>query len=598
MNAPYQAGEHGQRHYICRRVVDALLREDVREMVSRGRIVAAAAAAPPPGAPQPSHWLAVEHLGGGCLWIPLRPGVFMQEWALHDLPLLWQEGGQWRRLDDAAELLALLGQGLEPETAAHFADYAGECRTAVEHAILCGAEQERFFAEVRRSGRRADLSPRWDERLLHYERLAAFLDHPLYPTARAKLGFTAEDLAAYGPEFQQPFALRWLAVPKDMHYGPEAAAALPGLCPSFADLGLDEGLTASHALLPVHPLTFAQLAQAGAWPAQCLPAPQARLEVLPTLSVRTVALRDNPALHLKLPLAIRTLGGRNLRTIKPSTIADGHTVQSLLGRIAAQDADIAGRLLLTDESQGTHVGQRPELGYILRSYPAGLEQASVVPVAGLLAAAPQGVTVAEQLAQRYCGGRLETFIDAYLETTLRLHLVLWLRYGIALESNQQNSLLVLSNGTPALRLLLKDNDACRIHGARLASRWPALAGFIEVLQDRRIVVEDELPLAQMFTTITLQLNVAVIVEGLAGSGLVDRRQLYAVVRGKIAALLAELARSGADTALARRVLLEEERQYAKYLLTAASLKPKAATGASDVNKFYGRSAPNFLKEGL
>jgi len=591
-----------QQDYICRRVVDALLREDVRETVSRGTIVAAADAPWSDPPVRPSQWLAVEHLGDGCLWIPVQPCSFMQEWTLHDLPLVWQNSSSYGRLDDITVILALFRQGLDQASAADFENYALECLTAVEHGVLCAKERQRYFAEAQHRSLDARLSPHWQERQLHYERLAAFLDHPLYPTARAKLGLSPDDLALYAPEFQRPFQLRWVAVAKDIHFGPVVAASLQELRPGFADVGLDTRLSDSHALLPVHPLFTQQmldaLAEANGLQGRLLLAPKPHLEVLPTLSVRTLAVQGKPGLHIKLPMAIRTLGGKNIRTIKPSTIADGHAVQSLLGRIAAQDADIAGRLLLTDESVGAHVNHLPELGYILRRYPAGLEQTTVVPVAGLLAATPQGLSVAEELAQRFFAGQLEDFLDAYLETTLRIHLVLWLRYGIALESNQQNTMLVLGTGTPALRLLLKDNDAPRIHGAHLAAHWPSLAGFVDGLLDRRIVVDDELPLAQMFTTITLQLNIAVLIEGLAGLGHLTRSQLYGCVRGKIAALLTELAGQGEDTALARRILLEDDRQYVKYLLTAASLKPKSATGATDVNKFYGKSGPNFLKESL
>lgn len=591
-----------QQDYICRRVVDALLREDVRETVSRGTIVAAADAPWSDPPVRPSHWLAVEHLGDGCLWIPVQPCSFMQEWTLYDLPLVWQNSSSYGRLDDITVILALFRQGLDQSAAADFENYALECLTAVEHGVLCAKERQRYFAEAQHSSQGIQLSQRWQERQLHYERLAAFLDHPLYPTARAKLGLSPDDLALYAPEFQRPFQLRWVAAAKAIHFGPEIAASLQELRPGFADVGLDARLSDSHALLPVHPLFTQQmldaLAETHGLQGRLLLAPKAHLDVLPTLSVRTLAVQDKPGLHIKLPMAIRTLGGKNIRTIKPGTIADGHAVQSLLGRIAAQDADIAGRLLLTDESVGAHVNHLPELGYILRRYPAGLEQATVVPVAGLLAATPQGLLVAEELAQRFFAGRLEDFLDAYLEATLRIHLVLWLRYGIALESNQQNTMLVLGTGTPALRLLLKDNDAPRIHGAHLAARWPSLAGFVDSLLDRRIVVDDELPLAQMFTTITLQLNIAVLIEGLAGLGHLTRSQLYGCVRDKIAALLTELAGQGEDTALARRILLEDDRQYVKYLLTAASLKPKSATGATDVNKFYGKSGPNFLKESL
>jgi siderophore synthetase component len=590
-----------QQDYICRRVVDALLREDVMAIVSRGHIIPDAEMLLADLPVRPGYWLAIDHLGDGRLWVPVQPCSFMQRWTLQDLPLIWQSDNGSRLLDDIAAILTLFRQGLDPMSAVHFDDYVEECQTAIEHGTLCAQEQQRYFTEVKHRGLKT-LTTGWQERQLHYERLAAFLDHPLYPTARAKLGLTPEDLNAYAPEFQRPCKLRWLAVARTIHFGHKAEASLHGVCPSFEEVGLDGRLSGDYTLFPIHPLSaqqqFDALAKTHGLQGKLLLAPKPYLDVLPTLSVRTVAVLDRPGLHIKLPMAMRTLGGKNIRTIKPSTIADGHAVQSLLSRIAAQDADIAGRLLLTDESLGAHINHLPELGYILRRYPAGLEQTTIVPVAGLLAATPQGQLVAEELAQHFFGDRLEDFLDAYLEATLRTHLVLWLRYGIALESNQQNSMLVLSDEGPTLRLLLKDNDAPRIQGARLAARWPSLAPFVEGLQDRRIVVDDELPLTQMFTTITLQLNVAVLIEGLANRGHLSRPQLYGHVRSKIAGLLTELEGCGENTDLAHHALLEDDWQHIKYLLTAASLKPKAATGATDVNKFYGKTGPNFLKEGL
>ncbi len=70
---------------------------------------------------------------------------------------------------------------------------------------------------------------------------------------------------------------------------------------------------------------------------------------------------------------------------------------------------------------------------------------------------------------------------------------------------------MLSRRAPRLRLLLKDNDAGRIHAGQLGSRCPALRQLIDSLRDRRILVEAPLALAQMFTTITLQLNIATLV---------------------------------------------------------------------------------------
>jgi len=203
--------------------------------------------------------------------------------------------------------------------------------------------------------------------------------------------------------------------------------------------------------------------------------------------------------------------------------------------------------------------------------------------------------VAQLLADRFYDGDLAALLDEYLDLTLALHLRLWLRYGIALESNQQNSVIVLSTQGPRLCLLLKDNDAARIHPPQLARRRPDLAAMTDNLLDRRICVDEALPLAQMFTTITLQLNIAVPIEGLGPLLGQTPAALYAALRGRIAAVLATLAAEGEEVALARQMLLEDERQYAKYLLVAATLAEKSDTGAADVNKYYGRSAPNFLR---
>lgn len=592
--------DHAQ--YIVRRVLDALLREDVRACVSCGELVSPAALPADlyrhEGAPHA--WIKVQHFADGLLWLPVVRAWFMQDWRSAGLPLLWQQGGQTRELYAVEDILACFSSGLSEGAAALFHAFAHECQLALSHRETSEAERLRWFARWRATDTAA--APRqWHTTMLHYDRLGAFLDHPLYPTARAKLGFDDAALAAYGPEFQRNFELRWLAVPHRL-YHPSVAAeqGWPALWPTMADLGLPAALAQSHALVPVHPFVWEHhldsLLRECALLAHVIRAPLPWLNVAPTLSVRTVALLDSPEWHLKLPLTIRTLGAKNIRTIKPSTIHDGHAIQTTLRAIAAREPSLAGRLLLTDEECGAHVDQRMFLGYILRRYPAAeLGDSMLIPVASLLAPTPSGELVAQEAAAKCYGGDVLAFFDDYLDLTLRLHLLLWVRYGIALESNQQNSVVVVNRCAPRMRLLLKDNDAARIHLNDLQQRWPHLASGLATLQDPRIGVTEQLPLAQMFTTITLQLNIAVLVEGIAPLlGLVPTK-LYATVRERISTVLADLAAEGEDTALARQVLIEDERLYIKYLLIAATLAEKSETGAADVNKFYGRSAPNFLR---
>lgn len=580
--------------YVCTRVVDALLREDVRGCVTRARLVSGEALPARTAFSPTQRWLEIGHFGAGRMWIPVTPERFMQSWRLTRLPLLVEESGQVQPLFHVVDILASFSTGTDSDTCARFADFERECTAAVEHRHAAESARLDWFEAGPGS------EPRhWHERMLRHDRLASYLDHPLYPTARAKLGFEVEHLRRYAPEFPCAFELNWLAVPRAL-YHPSGDRLPPGW-PGFTDVGLSATLAADHALVPVHPFVWqgelAALLDGCGLSDQVIRAPRSHLSVTPTLSVRSLVLTEAPAWHLKLPLTIRTLGAKNIRTIKPSTIRDGQRVQDLLGAIAEREPAIRGRLLLTAEDTGAHVDGKTFLGYIVRRYPeAALRHATLVPVAGLLALSPASGCVAEELAARFYAGDVVALFDDYLELTLRLHLTLWVRYGIALESNQQNSVLVFADEAPRLRLLLKDNDAARLHRARLERVSPALAAHIETLEDTRLVVDHELPLAQMFTTITLQLNLAVPTEGLAGRvpGF-SREQTYARLRERTAAILDELAAEGEDVALARQTLLDDDWLYIKYLLTAATLLDKGTTGAADVNKFYGKSAPNFLK---
>lgn len=582
--------------YICIRVVDTLLREDVRECASRGEAVSGDALPAAAGFDRSQRWLRVRHPGAASLWIPVTPTRYMQDWRLTRLPLLREHAGEFTALHDIDAILAAFADGLPADAAQLFTAYADECRAAREHRGAAMSERARWFALPDSANGHA--LPAWHQRMQHYDRLAGFLDHPYYPSARAKLGFATGDLPHYAPEFQPEFELHWLAVPSERYH--PSGDTLPPHWPAFADVGLAPTLAESHTLIPVHPFVWRHhldgfLADAGLTDA-VMRAPRTHLRVAPTLSVRSLILLDAPEWHVKLPLTIRTLGARNIRTIKPSTIGDGHRIQTLLGDIVAREPAVCGQVLFTNEANGAHVDQRPFLGFILRRYPANaLADKTVVSVAGLLADTADGRIVAEELADRYHGGDLDAWFDAYLALTLRLHLTLWLRYGIALESNQQNSMLVY--GEDGLRLLLKDNDAARIDRGVLARRWPGLASRLDGLEDQRIAVADALPLAQMFITITLQLNIAVLVEGIARHRGTDPAAGYARVRRHIGLVLAGLDAAGEDTAFARQVLLDDDHLYLKYLLTAASLVEKAQTGAADINKFYGRRAPNFLKVG-
>ncbi|MGO4700603.1 IucA/IucC family protein [Dyella sp. 2RAB6] len=587
MNPGTGNATHDDSAYIAWRIIDCCLREDVRGIMHRGSEAAPAAAMRQawPGPAFPEQWWRIAHLPGGVLWLPVQPSDYMQS--------LRARGDGWLRetplglaYEHGAEAwLALLAEGLDEETCQLHRDYAAEARCAADHRTL-----SRLAYQARTDALAGALdAATWEERALRCDQVASYRDHPFYPTARAKSGFGEADMRAYAPEFDPRFELRWLAVPRDAL---QLTTAQPTFWPGMRDVGLDDALAASHALLPVHPLTWPRLHDGDAFP---LPpdthrAPLSWLSVRPTLSVRTVMPVAYPDRHIKLPLLMRTLGALNLRLIKPSTIYDGHWFGQALTAIAHNDDALRSRYLHVDEAHGGHVEEAKHLAYLVRGYPS-LPDATLVPTAALSSAMPDGRPFAAHLADRFHRGDLLAWWQAYANLLSDVHLRLWLVYGVALEANQQNCVLIYAAGQ-APRLLMKDNDSARVLLPRLRERLPQIEAF-GPLRDPRIPVEDDAALARMFCTIILQLDLLAVLEGIAEWQADLRQPMYAVLRQSLRTTLAGLEGQGIDTQPAER-LLQSPWLPVKYLLSAGSLLSKRMTGASDINKFYGDSGPNFM----
>ncbi|MCL1559915.1 IucA/IucC family protein [Xanthomonas nasturtii] len=573
------------QRYIATRIIDACLREDLRGIATRGT-----ATTPGPAVlavwtdPSPVEgWWRIAHVPGGTLWLPIhRQGTLQDISACGDSWIVQTpEGAHVER--GAHAWLQRMSAELDAETQQLHRAYAEEADCAAAHRGLARQAYHAQAPALINALQHADAA----ERAYRCDQLASYRDHPFYPTARAKAGLDAAELRHYAPEFAPTFALRWLAIPQALA---QCTSAPPAeLWPDFVSLGLPAELAATHVAWPVHPLVWERLEQEGfALPNGVLRAPQPWLEVRPTLSVRTLVPLQHPQLHLKLPIPMRTLGALNLRLIKPSTLYDGHWLERALRNIDARDPALRGRCVFVDEAHGGHVGETRHLAYLVRRYPP-LDDATLVPVAALCAPMPDGRPMALHLAERFAHGDVLQWWRDYTELLLAVHLRLWLGYGIALEANQQNSVLVYAQGSP-VRLLMKDNDAARIALPQLRAALPAVDAS-GPLQDARIAVDDAQALAQMFCTIVLQLDLQAVLEGLAEWQPALRAPLYAQLQTQFASTLAQLESDGIDTGPARR-LLAAPRLPVKYLLSAGSLLSKQRTGATDINKFYGDSAPN------
>ena len=598
------AGPGRLEHELAVRVVDTLLREDYASLSQRVRLDQGG-----------QHALSLPaNRGGTCLVVPLERDGFLADFRVrrvrHPPGLPFPAPAcPPITLDDVESVLAAIG---DPQDQAGITAFVAECHQALAALRL----RERCLPEVRAALRRlwrpGHDAGRGGSGQLAYEALAAAMPHPAYPTSQARLGFTDEDLLRYAPEYLPQFTLRWVAVPRARVVTAGSHDQRPPGWPSPPEVGLPESLGDTHDLMPVHPVTArhelsralaeAALSASSDPTARAVIAPGTWLQVSPTLSMRTVAVSSQPRSHLKLPLPTSTLGLLNRRSIRPGTLRDGALVRAVLTTAVRDDTargdGLLGDLLLADEGTYAHVGH-PYLGYLLRRLPAGLERCRVIPVAALLAPSPVASArtgrplVIEELASQEWGGDLRGLFSAYLRSLFGVQVRLFVRYGIALEAHQQNMALVL-DGTASPRLLVKDFDGTLINLPRLAAALGADAPDESAFADPRLVTRSDDALADVFITITVHLCAGAVAFGLAERGVAPLPELLALVRRELAAAVDRHEGWPAATALRARVL-DMDRLPGKSMVMAGTLVAKSRTGASDVNKYYGTTGPNYLK---
>jgi siderophore synthetase component len=575
--------------YISQRIINTCIRENVCEIISKGSVIDANSLVVGGQWPHeiPTHWLKISHLDNDIFYVAIAESHYMQSWQAPYSGWLRETQHSVVYEHGFKDWLNVLANNLGEEEKQFFYHYITEAECAVEHRKLAQIAYKNRLSQVMRP--LADLTT-WHEQLLFSDQVASYLDHPYYPTARAKSGFDLEALKSYAPEFSRPFALNWVAIDKKIV---TLTSETPECWPQFYEVGLDSSLQKTHQLFPVHPLTCPTLdfTLAG-----IVLAPLKALEVTATLSVRTVVVLSSPEIHIKLPLIMATLGARNVRLIKPSTLYDGDCFEQILTGLAKHDAKLYGLYDHCDEQHGGHMGGSRELAYIVRKYPQSMHDKYLVPVAAFGSEMPDGRIYLAHLIDHFYAGDVQVWLDQYLTLLLSVHLRLWLKYGIALESNQQNAVIAFSHQQP-LTLIMKDNDSARLLAERYINNALGQHAQIktEQLIDPRILVDNEQALADMFTTITLQLDIAAIFEAMANYYMMSIEQLYKQLRETLQHQLNLLDEEDIATQFARDYLLAAEFQPAKYLLSSGSLLSKHASGAADINKFYGRSVPNFLR---
>jgi siderophore synthetase component len=179
-----------------------------------------------------------------------------------------------------------------------------------------------------------------------------------------------------------------------------------------------------------------------------------------------------------------------------------------------------------------------------------------------------------------------------------VQVLLFARYGIALESHQQNAALVLAPAGEAaadpLALLVKDLDGALLHLPRLAAALGPATPAASAFADPRLLTTSDDALADVFITITLHLCAGALAFGLADRGVAPLPDLLGLIRRELTGALDRHAAWPATAVLRARVL-DADRLPGKSMVTAGTLVAKSRTGATDINKYYGTDGPNYLR---
>ncbi|MBC3191055.1 siderophore staphylobactin biosynthesis protein SbnC [Pseudonocardia sp. C8] len=431
---------------------------------------------PPPGLPSAapcpgSGWVRVDLPGGGWLAWSATDGAPVTRTRHAGGPVWYREDAEHHTAYPVGpdRVLALL-EGARPHRDAVLADL----RTAVRHAHVVRAGWLRLPDPALRPADR-DGGPA--ATLLAGERLAATRGRPFHPTARAVGGWTGEELARFGPMTTEPVPLDWVGVRRDhLRLGPgthadrlaelvlgePAASRLTGTLPD------PDGFVA----LPVHPFDGEHVLpkEFGDEIRDGIVVPLGRAgEAGPTASLRTLALPGRTPRHLKLPLAVTTLGAARL--LPPRHLDHGDRATRVISAVLGSDPGLAARVGVADESDwagfarpdgSDEFDDRPgRLAAQLRHYPDLGD--CPLPLAAL--AAP-GWDLLGPLLGVDDRAAAERFLAA-LTTDVLTAGIGFLGHGVLPEMHGQNVVVAFDRDPdrPARvrQLVLRDHDTLRVH---------------------------------------------------------------------------------------------------------------------------------------
>ncbi|GMK37488.1 siderophore biosynthesis protein IucA [Paenibacillus sp. CCS19] len=438
------------------------------------------------------------------------------------------------------------------------------------------------------------------------ERIASLRDRPFHPTSKAKIGFSPSDYERYMAEFCQSVLLRWVAIDTDSVVSGSPAdrrAALDALTEQDRKL-IDEemerrGLAKDrYTVIPVHPWQLEH---------RILPSFGQELayrtivvldthagEYAATSSMRSMASLQDPALSLKLPVSVLSLGAaRYLPVVK---LMNGLVGERMFRQAVACDATLAGKVFLCEENlwwgympptMGLFDEHPRHLAAQLRLYPQELlnDEYRIIPMAAL-GVVWDGTHLLSELFERTITAEeallfYEKTASLFYDVALRLFKV-----GIVPELHGQNSCLVLKHDEP-VGLLFRDHDSVRLHQPYLDLHGIADPGY-RIRPGYSNSLYNETPEKLMFYIQTLgtQVNLASIMEAVASVYGVSDDQLWGITEASLGAALERVELPAEDKERMKQLLFDSETWPVK-LIVRPLLETEGVPGAMPSGKGIG-----------
>jgi len=335
--------------------------------------------------------------------------------------------------------------------------------------------------------------------------------HPYHPCSKTKFGLNREEVMAYSPEFRPKVSLIIAALHKEYahietsqengDYTEWFIEQFPTVWSQWVEELESNNLNPEkYYPFPIHPwqakhvipLKFTQLIQTK----KLYLSKKITLASLPTLSFRTlVAAETTVSPHIKLPVAVQTTSA--IRTVSAAATQNGPKITQILNQILSQEKPIANCLSIMPERFGMHVtkvgdDKKRHLSAIYRDNPNTLlnKDEIAITIAALFQHSPSNnLPLFFEFLERAGATQLETAVSYFREYTkivLNGNLALYLKFGIALEGHQQNTLAVFKKGR-LTRIIARDFGGIRVHEASLKRSGfslQAYPGSVTICSDR------------------------------------------------------------------------------------------------------------------